>query len=105
MNNRYAPKVRKQLILVAALTVARRPGGFQNMTRAAIAKEAHCADGLVSKYLGSMDAVRRSILRAAVKYEYLDLIAQGIASGDRYALALDPILKHKAFSVLLTSGD
>jgi AcrR family transcriptional regulator len=102
---RFKPKVRRELILIAALRVARKPGGWNNLTRAAIAKEAHCADGLISRYLGSMDSVRRAIMKAAIKYEYLDLIAQGVASGDKYALALSPVLKHKAIGVLMDLGD
>jgi AcrR family transcriptional regulator len=98
---RFKPTVRKEMILIAALRVARLPGGWSGMTRASIAKESHCAEGLVSRYLGSMDSVRRQVMKAAIKYEYLDLIAQGIATGDKYALGVSPILQHKAISSLM----
>ncbi len=93
------------MILIAALRIARKPGGWSGMTRASIAKEAHCAEGLVSRYLGSMDAVRRAVMKAAIKYEYLDLIAQGLASGDKYAQSISPVLQHKAIAVLMKLGE
>jgi AcrR family transcriptional regulator len=102
---RFHPKVRREMILIAALRVARRPGGWGSMTRASIAKEAHCAEGLISRYLGSMDSVRRHIMKAAIKYEYLDLITQGLASGDKYALGVSPVLKHKAIGLLMLLGE
>ena len=102
---RFKPRVRREMILIAALRVARRPGGWSSMTRAKIAKDAHCAEGLVSVYLGSMDSVRRHVMKAAIKYEYLDLIAQGLATGDKYALGLSPVLQHKALSSLMKLGE
>ena len=102
---RLNPKVRKETIIIAAFRVARKPGGWSRMTRAAIAKEAHCAEGLISKYLGSMDSVRRIIMKRAIKNEYMELIAQGIASGEPAAMALSPVLKHKAISSFLDLGE
>ena len=99
---RFKPRVRREMILIAALRVARRPGGWSTMTRERIAKEAHCSEGLVSVYLGSMDSVRRHVMKAAIKYEYFDLIAQGLATGDKYAQALSPVLQHKALSSLMS---
>ena len=45
---RMPPNDRKYEILTAALAVAARPGGWLKLTRDAVAREAHCADGLVS---------------------------------------------------------
>jgi len=99
------PKVRKECILIAAIRVARKPGGWSTLTRAQIASEAQCSDGLVSRALGDMADVRRAVMRAAIKYEYLDLIAQGIASGYKPALTLSPVLKHRAIACLVNLGE
>ena len=45
---RMPPNDRKYEILTAALAVAARPGGWSKLTRDAVAREAQCADGLVS---------------------------------------------------------
>lgn len=90
----------KATILAAAIKVAARPGGWSKLTRDAVAREAQCADGLVSKYFGTMIAFRRSIMRAAIVNEELRVIAQGIAAGDKCAQKADPELKARALTTL-----
>ena len=97
---RLHPDDRKQQILTAAIKVAGRPGGWGKLTRAAVAKEAGCAEGLVSKYFGTMIAFRRSIMRAAIGAENLAVVAQGLAAGDASAKKADPELKARALSTL-----
>ena len=72
---RLHPDDRKQQILTAAIKVAGRPGGWGKLTRDAVAKEAGCAEGLVSKYFGTMIAFRRSIMRAAIQARNLAVVA------------------------------
>ncbi len=97
---RLQPAGRKQEILNAAIKVAGRPGGWSKLTRDAVAKEANCAEGLVSKYFGTMITFRRSIMRAAIGAENLVVIAQGLASGDASAKKADPELKARALATL-----
>ena len=97
---RLRPADRKQEILNAAIKVAGRPGGWGKLTRDAVAKEAACSEGLVSKYFGTMIAFRRSIMRAAIGTENLAVIAQGLAAGDASAKKADPELKARALSTL-----
>jgi hypothetical protein len=99
--SRLKPKAREEIILIAAMRLARKPGGWSSLTRAGIALEAKCADSLVSQRLGSMDVIRRRLMKTAIKYEYFDLIAQGLAAGDPSARALSPILKHKAVATMV----
>ena len=99
--SRLKPRARAEVILIAAMRLARRPGGWAALTRARIATEARCADSLVSQRLGSMDVLRRTLMKTAIKHEYFDLIAQGLAAGDPSARALSPILKHKAVATLV----
>lgn len=102
---RFQPKVRRELILIAAVRLARKPGGWVSLTVRSIAKEARCSIGLVPNYFGSMDALRDTVMSTAIKYEYLDLIAQGIAHGDKQAVSLSPVLKHKAIGCLMDLGE
>lgn len=97
---RLQPADRKQEILNAAIKVAGRPGGWSKLTRDSVAKEAGCAEGLVSKYFGTMITFRRSIMRAAIVAENLAVVAQGLAAGDASAKKADPELKARALSTL-----
>lgn len=97
---RLSPADRKQQILNAAIEVAARPGGWSKLTRDAVAKEAGCAEGLVSKYFGTMIAFRRSIMLAAIRAENLAVIAQGLATGNECAQKVDESLKRKALETL-----
>ena len=97
---RLHPDNRKEQILDAAVRVAAKPGGWSTMTRRTVAIEANCADALVSKYFGTMPAFKRTIMRAAVKAINLSVIAQGIATGDKYALKADDAIKAQALATL-----
>ena len=97
---RLLPDDRKYEILTAALIVAGEPGGWSKLTRDAVAREAKCADGLVSKYFGTMTAMRRTIMRSAVLTENLSILAQGLAAGDKCAQKADEGLKRKALETL-----
>lgn len=97
---RLQPDDRKEQILSAAIKVAGRPGGWGKLTRDAVAREAQCAEGLVSKYFGTMITFRRSIMRAAIAAENLAVVAQGLAAGDTYAKKADPDLKARALQTL-----
>lgn len=100
MKKRLAPDDRKQQILDAAIKVAGRPGGWAQLTRDAVAKEADCAEGLPSKYFGTMVAFRRAIMRAAIQARNLAVIAQGLAAGDPNAQKAPPELKAAAVKTL-----
>ena len=100
MKKRLHPDDRKEQILTAAIKVAGRPGGWAKLTRYAVAKEAGCAEGLVSKYFGTMIAFRRSIMRAAIQARNLAVVAQGLAAGDTNAQKAPPELKAAAVETL-----
>jgi AcrR family transcriptional regulator len=97
---RLLPNDRKYEILTAAINIAANQGGWSKLTREAIAKEAQCAEGLISKYFGTMTQMRRTIMRSAVMTDNLSIIAQGLAAGDTYAKKADPDLKARALETL-----
>lgn len=96
---RLSPDVRKETLIVAALAVAKRDG-FSNLTRASIAEEAACSTGLVTNYLGTMTALKREVMRAAVKREVVEVVAEGLAVRDKQALKAPEELKQKAIAHL-----
>ena len=98
---RLQPEIRKEQILAAALKVAARPGGWNKLTRQSVAREAQCTDGLISKYFGTMPAFKRTIMRAAIKDAALPVLAQGIATGDKFAAKAPADLKAKALATLV----
>ena len=106
---RLQPDDRKRQILTAAIRVAARPGGWAKLTRDAVAKEADCAEGLPSKYFGTMISFRRAIMREAIRLAvlgstpaaiYHSVIAQGLAGGDKCAQKAAPELKAQALNTL-----
>jgi len=92
---RLAPKERRNTILDAAIRCA-QTGGFYNVTRADIAREAGVSEGLVTHYCGTMPQLRRAIMRAAIHRGVLPVIAQGLASGDPQAIKAPQDLKDRA---------
>lgn len=100
MTKRMQPADRKAQILQAAITVAARPGGWASLTREAVAKEAACAEGLPSKYFGTMTNFKRAIMRAAITAKNLSIIAQGLAAGDKAAAKIDDKIKREALATL-----
>lgn len=97
--NRLNPKIRKDELLNAALKVA-RDKGFENMTRDAIADEAGVSFGLVRHYLGTMNRLKQTVMRAAVREEILEIIAYGLYSKDKQALKAPDELKARAFEYM-----
>lgn len=97
---RLTPRKRRESIIVAALHLASSPGGWNRLTRAAIAERAGCSTGCVSLHLGSMQAVRRVLVRAAITQENLDVLIQALSAGDPAAERMKPMLRQKALAHL-----
>ena len=96
MRLRLDPKFRKELIILAALRVAERPGGWANLTRDTVAAEAGCATGTVSLHFNTMKQFRRAIMRAAIAKKNLNVLGQGLAMRDECALKADKALREAA---------
>jgi hypothetical protein len=96
---RVSPGIRKTNILDAALEKA-KDVGYREITREEIAEQAGVSMGLVSRYLGTMDQIRKAIMRAAIRREVLEIVAQGLACGDDQARKADPGVKAAAAKLL-----
>lgn len=102
MTIRMKPADRKQAILEAALK-ATETHGFGAVRQKHIAEVAACSYGTVSLYFNTMPQMRRAIMRAAIKSNIVNIIAQGFGIGDpdaKKACGLSPELKAKVLAVL-----
>ena len=99
MNGQPAAE-RKSSILQHALVVAEKHG-YHQMTREQIAKAADVSPALVSHYLGTMVAMRRAVMRAAVERRNAQVVAQGLALKDKQALKADAQLRADAGACLV----
>lgn len=90
---------RKAQLLTAALEVSKTVG-FARVTRDQIAARAGCAPTLVAHYFGTMTALRRDIMREAVRAECLPVLAQGLAVRDPHAAKAPEGLRIRAIDSL-----
>ena len=93
------PSDRIAQILDAALVVASKVG-YARLTREDIAKRADVPASLISYHLGTMPALRRKIMREAIRTECLPVVAQGLAIRDRFALKAPADLRARAVASL-----
>ncbi len=87
--------VRTAELLTVALRLA-AADGWRLMTRDGIARAAGVSYALVTHRLGTMDAVRRSVMRLAVKERCVPVVAEGLVAGDRQARKADAELRAAA---------
>lgn len=98
-SRRLKPDERKELLLDVALKLAGRHG-LTNLTREQIAEAAAVSPALVSARLGTMVALRRTVMRQAIARENLPVLAQGLAARDPYAVKAPLALRQRAVATL-----
>lgn len=87
-------------ILKAALDVCSKSTSYARVTREQIANRAGIPPTLITYHMGTMESLRRDIMREAVRVECLPVIAQGLAMRDRRALNAPDELKQRALRSL-----
>lgn len=87
-------------LLDTALTEARRVG-YQQITRAGLAAAAGVSPALISRDFGTMDELRRVIMKEAIRAGDLKIVAQGLAAKDRVATRAPVEIKKRAAETLL----
>lgn len=90
----------KDNILEVAYVMAQRDG-FGSLTRDGVAAEAGVAMGSVNHHWGKMSALREAVMQRAVEEENLEIIAQGIALGDKIANSAPREIRVKAVNEYL----
>ncbi len=93
--NRVPAEMRKENILSVALLLA-KDIGYSKITRDGVAEKAGVSMGLVTKYFGTMIQLKKEVMRAAIKQEIPEIIAQGLANGDKRAKKAPQQLKDQA---------
>jgi len=96
---RLPPDERRAELLDVALNLAKRKG-YLNLTRDGLALAAKCSQGLVTKRFGTMEKLRKEVMRAAVARGVLEVVAQGIAAKDPVAMRAPSELKAQAAGTL-----
>lgn len=89
----------RALILDVALRHASAKG-LAAITRAEIAEEAGIATGIVNAAYGTMQQLRRAVMRAAIEREVLAVVAGGLAAMDPQALKAPQELRARALEHL-----
>lgn len=95
MTTHISPDLRTAALLDIALGLA-AADGWRALTRDAIARAAGVSTGLVSARLGTMDSLRRSVMRLAVQRRVVSVVAEGLVSRHPAALKADAGLRELA---------
>jgi AcrR family transcriptional regulator len=101
--DRLPANARQQQILDEALRSA-EVYGYTNITRQMIADHLDIAPGLVSHYCGTMDELRRTVMRHAVQQERLRVVAQGIIAKHPVAMRAPRELRARALAACGPKG-
>lgn len=101
--NRLDPKIRKQSILTAAVSLSKRHG-YANIRRDQVAEVAGVSPALVSKYFATMEDLRRTVMIEAVRLEVAPIVAQGLVAGCSIAKGAPEKLRKEAIETLGTWG-
>jgi len=99
IKTRANPELRRDQILKVAVELSIKQG-YQHIRRDGIAEVAGVSEGLVTNYFNTMTQLRRDIIRVAIKKEIPEIIAQGLANGDKHARKASPELKEKAAKMI-----
>ena len=92
MTKHIPTAARTSALLDVAVQQAQRHG-WRALTRDQVAEAAGVSTGLVSARLGTMDALRRSVMRAAVQRRIVPIVAEGLLARDKHAGRADEELR------------
>lgn len=97
---KQAARERVKHILDAALMLA-ETHGYASISRDQIARVCGFpSPSLITYHMGTMDALRRTMIREAIKRENLRVLAQALAARDRHACKAPEELKTRALQSL-----
>lgn len=99
MTERLSPNVRTDQLLDVALDLAARDG-YASLTRDGIAAAAGVSGGLVTARLGTMEAIRRSVMRRAVQRRVARVVAEGLVARDAHAGKADDALRAECAALM-----
>lgn len=94
-HKRQKPEVRKEAIVAVALRLATQ-GHYAQVQRKQIADELGVTPPALTYHFGTMQLLRRAIMRAAIVREELVVIAQGLVAQDEHAKKAPEALRRRA---------
>ena len=99
MAKRLSKKLREAQLIQAAILAA-SVSGIDSVTKQQIAELAGVTHGLVSRYLGNMADVRRTIVREAISQEVTAVILNALSTGRAQMDVLPPGLQTKVLDYM-----
>lgn len=96
----YDPKMRRNQILKAAVELAAELG-YHKIRRFEVAKQAKVSSGLINFHFRTMEELKKSVMKYAIKNKNLKIIAQGIVLQDPQVLKLPDDVKQSAVKYLI----
>lgn len=99
VRRRTDPTLRKEHILSVAVDMSQEQG-YNKITRDGLAERAGVSAGLVTKYFGTMNQLRRDVMRRAIARGLADIVAQGLANRDAHAQKAPAELKAEAATLI-----
>jgi len=96
---RKLAKDRRDEVMGAALQLSIMHG-YTKVTRDMVAKAVGLTPQAIQHHIGTMENLRRDVMRKAVQDECLAVIAQGMANKDKHAMRADDGLKAQARAAL-----
>ena len=96
---RFKGDVRKEQILDTAIILA-DAGHYTKVTRSDIARELDITPPAVQHHFGTMEQLKRDLMRRAVSVGHARVILQGLVAKDAHALKASDELKEKALACL-----
>ena len=98
MSKRYKTDVRKEEIVAVALKLA-EASHYAQVQRKQIADIMGVTPPALTYHYGTMEQLRRDIMRAAIKQENLVVVAQGLVAQDVYAKKAPEALRRRAIEL------
>ena len=90
---RLSPEKRTRNILAVAINLAIEHG-YMNLTRHMISTAAGCSPALIHVYWATVEDLRKTVLRAAIRQGIYSIIAQGISVNDQETADLSADLRY-----------
>jgi len=96
---RVNPLLRRSHVLNKAIELAKEKG-YNSITRKEIAEAAEITPALLSHYFDSIESLRATVLKIAIRRKVLEIVAQGLVNNDPEAIQAPRDLKYAAVAYL-----
>ena len=96
---RLPPSIRKQQILNAAIQLAQK-NSYSEITRNELAAHARVSPPLIEYYFKNMGNLKKQLMRYAIEFNIIDVVAQGFLAKDKYVSKISIGLKRNVIRFL-----